>query len=130
MNGAMAAFLLLSCPQQRRDTPARDIQASEVSNPTVTTETSKIARSPERESKYTTSAIVVSPSAAVTEVFTTAALVSPHCFTMCASVSRIEMRVAMARQKIRHTSRRWYFTQRIMPYLAASQRSDRTRLAG
>ena len=103
----MAAFLLFSRPQQRRDTvQPREVRASEVPDPTVTTETSKIARSPERESKYVTSAIVMSPSVAVTEVTTTAASASPHCFTMCASVSRIELRVAIARPSCGHENKR------------------------
>ncbi len=47
LNDAMAAFLLFSRPQLRRDTvdPAREVRDSEVSDPTVTTKTSKIARS-------------------------------------------------------------------------------------
>ncbi len=46
---------------------AREVRASEVPDHTLTTETSKISRFPGRRSKYTTSAIVVSPSVPVME---------------------------------------------------------------
>jgi hypothetical protein len=63
---------------------AHEVRASEVSNSTVTTETTKIALSPESGLKYTTPAIVVSPSEAVTKISTTVGSMSPHCCTLCA----------------------------------------------
>ncbi len=61
LNGAMAAFLS-SRARSSAMTPsssAREVRASKVSDPTVATETSKIARFPESRSKYDTSAVVV-----------------------------------------------------------------------
>ncbi len=69
----MVAFLLLSRPQLRIDSPARAPLPSEVPNPIVTIETSKMTLALEDGSKYTTSASKVLPSAAASRVSTTAA---------------------------------------------------------
>ena len=73
----MVALFILMRSQLRVGSPARAHLPSEVSDPIVTIETSKITFAPEEGSKKTASASKVLPSAAVSRVSTTAAFVTP-----------------------------------------------------
>ncbi len=80
LDDAMIALVLLTRSQLRALTPsspARAPRPSEVSDPTVTVDTSKMTLALEEGSKKTTSASKVLPSAAVRRVSTTAASVTP-----------------------------------------------------
>ncbi len=79
LDDAMIALVLLTRSQQRVDPiqPSSRASPSEVSDPIVTIDTSKMTLALEEGSKKTTSASKVLPSAAVRRVSTTAASVTP-----------------------------------------------------
>ena len=81
LDDAMIALVLLTRSQLRcaltPSSPARAPRPSEVSDPIVTIDSSKMTLALEEGSKKTTSASKVLPSAAVRRVSTTAASVTP-----------------------------------------------------
>ena len=79
LDDAMIALVLLTRSQLRVDSiqPSSRAASSEVSDPIVTIDTSKMTLALEEGSKKTTSASKVLPSAAMRRVSTTAASVTP-----------------------------------------------------